>query len=162
MDKSEQVIAGFWDIFNKRIFLDGYKMKSQLKGYKPSELHFMQHVLSHTDSNVTKLADAFYMTRSAISKLAQKLLQKGLIKSYQKPDNRKEIYFTLTKEGLEVSRVHEALHREAKARDQAVFDQVSDAQYADMLKFIGHYNKHLDREIEKLGAKRTAGYYDRL
>ena len=35
------------------------------------------------------------MTRGAISKITKKLIKKGIIESYQKPDNKKEIYFRL-------------------------------------------------------------------
>ena len=33
------------------------------------------------------------MTSGAISKIAKKLIKKGIIESCQKPDNKKEIYF---------------------------------------------------------------------
>ncbi|MDF2935735.1 MAG: transcriptional regulator, MarR family [Paenibacillaceae bacterium] len=57
------------------------------------------YIGNHADSNVTKLAESFYMTRSAISKITKKLMEKGLIDSYQKPENKKEIYFRLTEQG---------------------------------------------------------------
>jgi len=95
MNKEEQVLAEFWDLFNKKIWLDAYKMKESLKDYKPSEIHCIEYIGKSEDSNVTKLAETFYMTRSAISKITKKLIEKGLIDSYQKPDNKKEIYFRL-------------------------------------------------------------------
>ncbi len=31
MNKEEQVLAEFWDLFNKKIWLDAYKMKESFK-----------------------------------------------------------------------------------------------------------------------------------
>ncbi|MHB8072679.1 winged helix DNA-binding protein [Desulfosporosinus fructosivorans] len=39
------------------------------------------------------------MTRGAISKITKKLTSKDAISSYQKEDNRKEVYFRLTDYG---------------------------------------------------------------
>ena len=35
MDKSEQVLAGLWDLFSKRMWLDEFRMKAALKEYTP-------------------------------------------------------------------------------------------------------------------------------
>jgi len=100
---------------------------------------------------VTKLAESFYMTRGAISKLTKKLIEKGLIESYQKSDNKKEIYFRLTQQGKVIYQIHEDLHNEFHERDKAVFEQVTDDQFDSMLQFVDKYNRHLDAEIKKLG-----------
>ncbi|HBC97127.1 MAG TPA: MarR family transcriptional regulator [Clostridium sp.] len=162
MNKEEQVLMGFWDIFNKKIWLDGFKMKASLKDYKPSEVHCMEYIEKNADSNVTKLAKAFYITRSAVSKLTKKLIEKGLVESYQKPDNKKEIYFRLTKQGKTINKVHEKLHKEFQERDRVVFEQITEEQYDSMLNFVEKYNRHLDAEIKKLGVDITSGYCDKL
>ncbi|WP_217598169.1 MarR family transcriptional regulator, partial [Cohnella sp. GbtcB17] len=74
------------------------------------------------DASVTKLAERIYMTRSAISKIAKKLMEMGLIESYQKPENKKEIYFKLSEQGEAVSRIHEELHNVFRERDRAIFE----------------------------------------
>ena len=151
MNKKEQVILGFRDLFNKMVWLNKIKMEDCLKGYKPSEVHCIEYIGRNADSNVTKLAESFYMTRSAISKITKKLIEKGLIESYQKPDNKKEIYFRLTEQGKIIDKIHEELHNEFQERDKAVFDQVTGEQYDSMLSFIEKYSRHLDVEIKKQG-----------
>ena len=151
MNKQGQLAQTFRDVFNKMAWLNEQKMKDSLKAYKPSEVHCVEHIGKNEDANVTKLAESFYMTRGAISKLTRKLMDKGLIKSYRKPDNKKEIYFKLTAHGQEVFRVHEQLHREAGARDKAVFEQINEAQFEEMCRFLENYGRHLDAEIKKLG-----------
>jgi len=151
MNKEEQVLLGFRDLYNKLVWLNKDKMEESLKGYKPSEVHCIEYIEKNADSNVTKLAESFYMTRGAISKLTKKLIEKGLIESYQKSDNKKEIYFRLTEQGKVIYQIHEDLHNEFHERDKAVFEQVTDEQFDSMLRFVNKYNRHLDAEIKKLG-----------
>ncbi|URZ14946.1 MarR family transcriptional regulator [Clostridium felsineum] len=151
MNKEEQVIMGFRDVLNKMSWLNKVKMEEELKGYKPSEVHCIEYIAKNADSNVTKLAESFYMTRSAISKIARKLMEKGFIESYQKPDNKKEIYFRLTQKGKEINKTHEKLHKEFRERDKTVFEHITEEQFDSMLNFVEKYSKHLDEEIKKQG-----------
>ncbi|MCB2308367.1 MarR family transcriptional regulator [Clostridium estertheticum] len=151
MNKEEQVIMGFRDLFNKRVSLNKFKMKDTLKGYKSSEVHCIEYIGSNVDSNVTKLAECFYMTRGGISKITKKLIKKGIIESYQKPDNKKEIYFRLTEQGKVINKVHGELHKEFQERDKVVFEQVTEEQFDIMLSFMEKYSRHLDAEIKKQG-----------
>lgn len=151
MNKEEQVMMGFRDLYNKIVLLNKDKMEESLKGYKPSEVHCIEFIGRNVDSNVTKLAESFYMTRGAISKMTKKLIKKGVIESYQKSDNKKEIYFRLTEQGKEIYKIHEDLHKEFQERDKAVFEQVTEEQFDSMLRFVEKYNRHLDAEIKKLG-----------
>jgi DNA-binding MarR family transcriptional regulator len=151
MNKEEEVRAGFRSLFNKMVWLNKLKMEDRLKGYKPSEVHCIECIEKHVDPNVTKLAESLYMTSGAISKLTKKLLQKGLIESYQKPENKKEIYFRLTEQGKAIYDIHEELHQAFQKRDKAVFEQVTEEQFDSMLSFIDKYSRHLDAEIQKQG-----------
>ncbi|MBL4936864.1 MarR family transcriptional regulator [Clostridium sp. YIM B02515] len=151
MNKEEQVMSGLREVFNKMAWLNKLKMEDSLRGYKSSEVHYIECIGRNVDSNVTKLAESLYMTRGAISKMTKKLIEKGIIESYQKPDNKKEIYFRLTEEGQRIYKVHEKLHKEFQERDKAVFEQITEEQFDGMLKFMEKYSSHLDEEIKKLG-----------
>ena len=159
MSKDEQVIISFTELLNKKVSLDKFKMKESLKGYQSSEIHCIEYIGKNEDPNVTKLADSFYVTRGAISKISKKLIKKGLIESYQKPDNRKEIYFRLTGQGEVISKVHDELHKEFQERDKAVFEQVTEEQLDIMLSFAEKYSRHLDAEIKKQGVEITNRVY---
>lgn len=150
MNKNEQVMMDLWDMFKKRMWIDSFNMKDSLKGYNPSEIHCIAYIGEDKDSNVTKLAESFEMTRGAISKLTKKLEKKRLIESYQKPDNKKEVYFELTEQGQAIYNVHEEMHKKFKDRDQPFFEQVTDEQLDVILEFAEKYNRHLDAEIKKL------------
>ncbi|WP_017812348.1 MarR family transcriptional regulator [Paenibacillus shenyangensis] len=151
MNKQEQVMTEFRELFNKMAWLNKYKMERSLQGYKPSEVHCIDYIGKHTETNVTRLAESLYMTRGAISKITKKLLDRQLIQSYQKQDNKKEIYFKLTEQGESVFAIHDQLHREFQQRDQLVFEQITDEQFDSMLNFIQKYSQHLDQEIQEQG-----------
>lgn len=150
MSKGEQVIKGFWDLLNKMMLLNNYKMKISLKDYKPSEVHCIEYIGTNVDTNVTKLAQSFRMTTGGITKITKKLIDKGLIESYKRPNNKKEIYFKLTDQGMKVYKVHEKLHKEFQERDKNVFEQFNDEEFDMMLSFVELYSRHLDTEIMKI------------
>lgn len=151
MNKQEQVMLNFRDLFNKLVWINKSKMESSLQGYKPSEVHCIEFIEKNVDSNVTKLAESMYMTKGAISKLTKKLIEKGLIEDYQKTNNKKEVFFKLTQQGRVVFDIHEKLHKEFQERDESVFNHVTEEQFDHMLNFIELYSKHLDTEIKKQG-----------
>ena len=76
MNREEQVITGFRNLLNKIIRLNKFELEDSLKGYKPSEVHCIEYIGKNADPNVTKLAEAFYMTNGAISKMTKKLIKK--------------------------------------------------------------------------------------
>ncbi|AIY75391.1 MarR family transcriptional regulator [Bacillus anthracis] len=151
MNKEEQVMNGFRELYNKLVWLNKDKMEEGLKGFKSSEVHCIEYIENNTDSNVTQLAEAFYVTRGAISRMTKKLINKGLIESYQKSENKKEIYFKLTEQGKEIYKIHEELHNEFQERDKAVFEQVTEAEFDSIINFVEKYSRHLDEEIKKQG-----------
>lgn len=160
MNKDEQVMMGFRDLLNKWIFLNKFRIEDSLKkyslnSYKSSEIHCIEYIERNVDSNVTKLAESFYMTRGAISKITKKLIKKGIIESYQKPNNKKEIYFRLTSQGKVINKVHEELHKEFRERDKVVFEHVTEEQFDMMLSFVEKYSRHLEAEIKKQGVDTT-------
>lgn len=153
--KEEQIIIGFRDLYNKIAWLNKLKLEENFKNdsfktYKFSEIACIEYIGKNVDFNVTKLAESFYMTRGALSKMTKKLIKKGIIESYQKPDNKKEIYFRLTSQGQKIYDIHEEMHKKFIERDRVVFEQVTEEQFTGMLNFFEKYNSHLDKEIKKM------------
>src|SRR5699024_7938294 len=136
MNKEEQLMTKFRDLFNKMGWLNEINMTDSLKGYTPSEVHCVEAIEKNKYPNVRKLEESLYMTRGAISKLTKRLIKKGLIERYQKPDNKKEIYFRLTEQGTIIFDIHENLHKSFMERDKIVFESMSDEKLAGMLNFF--------------------------
>ena len=125
----EQIMTSLTDLFNK---IDAYykpQMEAEFSNISLSEIETIEFIAKTPYPNVTKLAHHLYMTRGAASKIAKKLLKKNLVESYQIPQNKKEIYFRLTKEG------------------QVIFDELTDESVSNILEFLNKYNNHLDSAI---------------
>ncbi|MDD2972885.1 MAG: MarR family transcriptional regulator [Lachnospiraceae bacterium] len=162
MEKGEQILAEFWEIFQKKILLENYEQNKRLNGYKPSEIHCIQYIGGHSDSNVTKIAESFRMTTGGVTKLTQRLIEKDLIRAYKNPGNKKEIFFQLTNQGEKIYKIHEELHKKFSERDASLFEQISDEEYSFLLHFASTYSRHLDGELQKSGIDIKSGRADTL
>lgn len=118
--------------------------------YTASEIFCIEYIGNHRDANGKRLADACYMTRSGLSKLTKKMIKKGLIESYQKPDNKKEVCFKLSKEGKKIYNFHEEMTARFLNRDRIVFEKMSSEQISIVMDFFNLYNEHLDEELTKI------------
>lgn len=162
MNNGEQVLAGFWELLQKKMVLENFFIKSKLKGYNPSELHCIQYIHENPDSNVTKLADAFRMTTGGITKLTKKLIKKGLVDTYRSSSNKKEIYFCLTDLGREIYTIHQEFHKGFNQRDRIIFEQITEQEYAGIFRFLETYGAHLDCELQKVGIDSKSDIGDRF
>ena len=88
------------------------KRISQESEFKLSlaELHVLHAIGTAENVNGTYLAREIGMTKSGISKVVGKLLQKSLIEAERFPDNRREVYYTLTETGGKYFTLHADLH----------------------------------------------------
>lgn len=89
MNKKEEVLEGFAEVFNKRAWLDKVKMEKALAGYAASEVHCIEFIGKHKYPNVTKMAESMYMTRGAISKLTKKCWRSSISRVIKKRIIRK-------------------------------------------------------------------------
>ena len=107
-----------------------------LDGLNLAEVHCIDQIGVTDHANVTKIADAMRLTRGAISKITKKLLCKGLIESYQRPGNNKEIYFRLTAGGRQIFEEHRTCHIKARQDKLTVLAGYNDEEQAVIVKFL--------------------------
>nr|WP_243465296.1 MarR family transcriptional regulator [Oenococcus oeni] len=146
MDVQVQFMAELSQLIDKLSFLSRDQLKIALKGYKPAEVHTIEFIGEHSETNVTAIASALYVTRGAVSKITKRLISRGLIVRYQKPDNQKEVYFKLTAQGQEVFEIHKKFTNYFMQRDEPIFRDSPDA-VATTLAFLHQYNAFLDQKI---------------
>lgn len=115
------------------------------------EVHCIDLIEKIQYANVTKLSKAFRMTRGAISKLTHKLIKAGVIEAYQRPENKKEIYYKLTERGAEISLKHKKLHQNRIDRDSLLFGQLSEDEKDSLISIFEKIDIHLKNELEKMG-----------
>ena len=153
MDRGEQLLEALWTVMNKKRSLDRSEWKTESPDLNSTELRCIEYVGHHPNVNATRLAEAFYMTTGAASKLTKKLLSKGFLVRYQKLENRKEVYFRLTEQGEALYQVLAGIREKINQRDRLVFDQLSNAQYETILGFAKSYSDHLDRVTRQSGER---------
>lgn len=109
-----------------------------------AEVHCIDCIGRMDHPNVTKTSEAMGLTRGGISRISKRLLGKGLIESYQEPDNNKEIYFRLTESGQSVYDEHKKIHSKAQEEWTAFFKGYSEAEQAAILRFLTDINDFVD------------------
>jgi DNA-binding MarR family transcriptional regulator len=115
------------------------------------EVHCIDLIHRMEDANVTRLAQTFQMTRGAISKTTRRLLDSGAIESYQKPGNRKEIYFKLTDKGVSIYAEHEKMHHSRIERDRSFFSELSEEEKDHLLAILTKIYEQIAEELRRLG-----------
>lgn len=105
-----------------------------------AEVHCIDCIGRIDHPNVTKISEEMGLTRGGISRISKRLLGKGLIESYQEPDNNKEIYFRLTQRGQDVFDEHKKIHSKATEEWMSLFERYSDDEQAAILRFFTDIN----------------------
>jgi Transcriptional regulators len=116
-------------------------------GLNLAEVHCIDWIGRVERANVTKVANDMNMTKGAICKINKKLLSKGLIESYQLPENNKEIYYRLTDCGQKVYEEHKKCHEKAKTEKMALLKNYTADEQAVILRFLNDINLMRERNL---------------
>lgn len=153
MDRGEHLLDALGAVMNKKRTLDRNEWKAAAQDLNPTELLCVEYVGQHASVNSTRLAEALCITTGAASKLTKRLLTKGILLRYQKPENQKEVFFRLTESGERLYEILSGIRKKLNQRDQPVFDRLSDDQYETILDFTRGYSEHLDRLLRRGGER---------
>lgn len=72
----------------------------------PSEMELLARIDENPACNISVLSAKSGVTKSAVTQMSAKLLEKGLIERYQSPKNKKEKFFRLTSIGRQARQGH--------------------------------------------------------
>ena len=78
-----------------------------------------------------------------MTKAVNVLTKHGMIESHKKPNNNKELYYTLTDEGKKLADVHDRMHEIAKQRYIELFDRFSESELETVIRFLNEWSKHI-------------------
>lgn len=149
MKKSEYVIDAFLQYRNLSVALDKRRTRCVLAGYDHSELNCLQCIGAMENPNVTTIAEQMHMTRGAISKIVQKLSEKGAITSYQLPGNRQKVFYTLTGLGRTLFDVHGVRHEEWRQEELRFYDSVDEEILDTVIAFMDELNGYLLERLKE-------------
>ncbi|SDH64441.1 MarR family transcriptional regulator [Desulfosporosinus hippei] len=124
-----------------------HKQEGLLAELSFAEVHCIDWIGMIDHPNVTKISEKMGLTRGGISRISKRLLGKGLIESYQEPDNNKEIYFQLTERGKTVYDQHKKIHNKARQEWLAFLEHYSDDEQATLLRFFTEISALFDSEL---------------
>jgi len=149
MTNQAKIMTALTDVLDKNNLLRKPLMEKAFEGLSLSEIQSLEILGQMKEANVSRLAEQLYMTRGAASKITKKLIAKGLVKPYNKSDNKKEIYFELTTEGKAINKRHDKLHDSFLKQDKGVFEAMSASELEVIDRFLTNYNKHLDMLLKE-------------
>lgn len=145
----KDLISLFKEYGDKQEILSKLCESDELRAYNNSELHIISAIGNLENPNVTVIAEYMGMTKGAISKNIKKLLEAGLLNTYQAENNNRKIFYTLTDTGKKIYDKHEIAHKNWIMRDNAFFSQFSDDEINSVSEFLERFIAHLNEEIEK-------------
>lgn len=108
-----------------------------------AEAELLEKIEQYPRANVSKLSKILNVTKSAVTQISIKLLDKGLIETYKDPKNKKEKYFCLTDAGLKARKESDNLNSIAASRLCQYLRGLTDDEKNAILEFMRIMGKYL-------------------
>jgi DNA-binding MarR family transcriptional regulator len=126
---------GFWLRFVSNHVSHAFAARLAGRGVTVAEWVMLRTLYGAEDMAPSRVAETMGMTRGAISKLAERLLAKGLIARRENPGDRRGQMLTLTQQGTALLPELAAL---ADANDEAFFSHLSAQERALLRNLMQH------------------------
>lgn len=144
-----EILQQFSQLYNNQDILSNLINSGLNSRYSNSEFHCIEAIGKLERPNGAQLAMLLSMTRGAVTKLARRLVQDGLVERYVLPDNKKEIYYRLTSLGVDLYKEHEVAHTKWEKRDIAFLYSVPIKEQQVVLDFLQKFNNYLQAKIQE-------------
>ena len=108
-----------------------------------SEIHFIDAVEPGYGMIASRVAQKLGITKGAVTQIADKLVKKGLIEKYKKPDNKKEVYIKLTRDGEIAYESHRLFHKQLADKMIVYLDGLSPKQMQALTGLLDIIDKNL-------------------
>jgi DNA-binding MarR family transcriptional regulator len=139
---------GYWLRFVSNHVSYAFKRKVEAKGVTVAEWALMRQMFQAGPVNPSQLADHLGMTRGAISKLIERLLDKSLVDRTSSGKDRRYQSVSLTAKGR---RLVPILARLADANDAEMFGHLTartQAELVELLRGIVHHHRWKDVPVK--------------
>ncbi len=145
-----QLLEKFKKYLEKQDVLNKIVSGSKLDGFGYSQMHVIATIGDIESPNVTEISKRLNLTRGAVSKITQKLLNQNLIETYMQPKNKQKIFFKLTESGEKIYAEHKKLHESWIERDSKFLEKFSQDELSLIADFMDEYNNYLDEQIKEM------------
>lgn len=113
----------------------------------PSEIQTLVIIRRNPNYNLTDISKELKITKGALSKTISKIVNKGLINQYKKDGNTKNVYYVLTKKGLDICSVHDKVHQTfniSPSDEFLYFCEKNSVVLSEFMELYSDYIKDLD------------------
>lgn len=145
MTKGQQQIEQFYSIVNRTNQLRSLPVC--LEGCQPlntAALHLIETIGTYECINMTEISAKLGLTKGAVSQMAAKLVAKGLIIKTKPPHSEKDVYLSLTSEGMNVFDAHNRLHKELYADLSVLLEDFTEQDLERISLFFRKVETYMD------------------
>jgi len=134
--ENEDMLKKLIEVFELFTEFNNKEFKDIYNGLNMNEVHSIDLIGSTERANVTKVTNKLKITKGGGTKIIKRLLDKNCISIYQIEGNKKEKYFKLESNGIEIFKKHKQIHKECIAKDMIIFDNFDESEKEIIEKFL--------------------------
>ncbi|MEC1651789.1 MarR family transcriptional regulator [Bacillus vallismortis] len=156
-DLTKQMI---YDIYVRLLHLNEQKANTSLQQFfkvaaekdvmdvpkNMTSIHVIDCIGQNEPINNAGIARKMNLSKANVTKISTKLIKEEFINSYQLTDNKKEVYFKLTRKGRRIFHLHEKLHKKKELAFYQFLDSFSQDEQNAVLKFLEQLTSSLEAE----------------
>ncbi|GGP08623.1 MarR family transcriptional regulator [Oceanobacillus neutriphilus] len=110
--------------------------QSIISDWTLTQLHIVATIQEKGRANNTTLSESLNVSKPAITKAVRKLLEHHILEKIQEEENKKEVYYLLTKSGEMLALIHAQLHEQARENYLRIFDEFNTAELETIIRFL--------------------------
>ncbi|WP_082808437.1 MarR family transcriptional regulator [Shouchella tritolerans] len=143
MNKREQALEALEQVIKEREAADrrrkamkGSQEEAIVSDWTLTQLHIVAIVKEKERANNTMLAEHLNVSKPAVTKAVKKLLDQQILEKIQQADNKKEVFYRLTKSGEMLAFIHDQLHEQARNRYMRIFAEFNSTELETIIRFL--------------------------
>lgn len=113
-----------------------------------AEVHLIRDIADHDGITVTQLAQLNKKTKSAISQLVDKLVQKDLISKQKHPDSNRQVALYITERGRIVNKYHANFDRKEYSKILSQLNNYSDEDFLKVIELLNIISSGNEKAIK--------------
>ncbi|GIN14297.1 hypothetical protein J26TS2_41640 [Shouchella clausii] len=116
--------------------MKGSQEEAIVSDWTLTQLHIVAIVKEKERANNTMLAEHLNVSKPAVTKAVKKLLDQQILEKIQQADNKKEVFYRLTKSGEMLAFIHDQLHEQARNRYMRIFAEFNSTELETIIRFL--------------------------
>ena len=140
-DNVNLMIEEFYKVFYE---IEELMLKQGIKCLTTTELHVIEAV-GNDELTMNELSDKLGITMGTATVAVNKLNDKGFIKRERSSDDRRKVFVTLSKKGLEALKYHDLFHKTIIAK---ITKDLSNGELEEFSSIFGKLLKNLNTQLD--------------